>query len=305
MLVTPPLPPLSDLHRHLDGSLRPETLAELAAARGVDVPGDLAFRPGMGLDEALSKFAFTLSLIQSPGAVRRVASEICEDAAREGVTTLEVRFAPQLHGGAPIPEIVDAALAGISGRAGLILCALYGEAPELVDQLVDAAATRPGVVGLDLAGGPAPGHSWSMSDYAPAFRRAADLGMGRTVHAGEGRPPAEIRTAIEVLGATRIGHGTTLLDDPAVLELVLELEITIEACPTSNMQTGVIDAIADHPLPRWLELGVRVCVNTDNTLLSAVDAPEEARRVLAIPGMNDALLARAAQWGHAAAFQRR
>lgn len=291
---------LPDLHRHLDGSIRPQTLAALAAAAGVAVPEALAFSPGMGLDAALSRFAFTLSLLQTPQAVERVASEICDDAAAEGVTTLEIRFAPQLHQGAPIEAIVDAALSGISGRAGLILCGLYGEPPALLSHL--ASIARPGVVGLDLAGGPTPGHGWSMADYAPAFALAARRGLGRTVHAGEGRPPAEIRFAVEVLGAQRIGHGTTLLDDPELPLLLTERGVTIEACPTSNWHTGVIDSIADHPLPRWLERGVSVCINTDNTLLSSINATEEHQRAADIPGMSPALLARAIACGHAAAF---
>jgi adenosine deaminase len=294
------------------------------------VPPDLAFTAGMGLDAALARFAFTLSLLQEPAAVRRVAAEMCEDAAREGVGTLEIRFAPQLHRGAAPEDVVDAALDGIAGRAGLVLCGLYGEAPtvltHLVDvaipragvvgidlaggpptvlaHLVDVAIPRAGVVGIDLAGGPAPAQAWGMLDYAPAFRRAADHGIGRTVHAGEGRPPAEIRVAIDALLAQRIGHGTTLLDDPAAVDLVLARGVTIEACPTSNVHTGVIASVADHPLPRWLARGVRACVNTDNTLLSAVDAPEELRRAAAIPGMDAARVATAVANGHAAAFRR-
>src|SRR5690349_3610180 len=120
------LPLLPDLHRHLDGSLRASTLRELAARSGREVPADLAFHAGMGLGDALAKFAFTLSVLQEPAAVTRIAAEICEDALAGGVSTLEIRFAPQLHGGASIPAIVDAALEGIDGRAGLILCGLYG-----------------------------------------------------------------------------------------------------------------------------------------------------------------------------------
>jgi adenosine deaminase len=295
---------LVDLHRHLDGSVRPATLAELAERRGLVVPPDLVFTAGMGLDAALSRFAFTLSCLQEPAAVRRVASEMCEDAVREGVGTLEIRFAPQLHRGAVVEAIVDAALEGVAGRAGLVLCGLYGEPPHVLGDLVQLAASRPGVVGIDLAGGPAPAHRWGMIDYAPAFARARDLGIGRTVHAGEGRPPGEIRIAIERLHAQRIGHGTTLLDDPSVVELVHARGVTIEACPTSNVHTGVIASVEDHPLPRWLTLGVRVCVNTDNTLLSAVDAPEELRRARTIPGVDDAALTRLVEFGHAAAFRR-
>ena len=297
--------PLADLHRHLDGSLRPATIEALAARAGVTVPEDLAFRAGMGLAEALSKFAFTLSLLQTPEAVRRVAAEMCEDAAADGVTTLEIRFAPQLHRGATVEAIVDAALEGAAGRAGLILCGLYGEPPSVLEELVRVGATRPGVVGIDLAGGPTPEHRFGMRDYAGAYRRAAEAGLGRTVHAGEGRPAQEIRDAVELLLAQRIGHGTTLLSDPAVVELVLERAVTIEACPTSNVHTGVIGSTAEHPLPRWLDAGVRVCVCTDNTLLSAVVSTEEHRRAGAIPGMTPEKLRQAIAWGHAAAFKRR
>ena len=258
----------------------------------------------MGLEQALARFAFTLSLLQEPAAVQKIAREICEDAAAEGVTTLEIRFAPQLHQGAGMEAIVDAALGGIDGRAGLLLCGLYGEPPELIERLVDIAHTRDGVVGIDLAGGPAPHHRWDMSDYADAFRRARRLGLGTTVHAGEGRPPSEIRTAIEQLHAQRIGHGTTLMDDPNVLDLVLERGVTIEACLTSNMHVGAIERVEDHPLPRWLEAGVKACVCTDNTLLSAVDSHEELRRASAIPGMSAQLLDQVVRNGHAAAFPR-
>lgn len=298
------LPPLADLHRHLDGSLRPSTVRELAAARGVAVPSDLAFSRGMGLGAALERFRFTLSLLETGAAVKRVAGEICEDAALEGVTTLEIRFAPQLHVGGSLEAIVDAALEGLAGRAGLILCALYGEPSELVERLVKVGSSRPGVVGLDLAGGPSTGHAFGLLDYERAFSRARDAGLGRTVHAGEGRPPAEIRAAVERLHAQRIGHGTTLLEDPSVVALVLARGVTLEACPTSNVHTGVIPDTSAHPLPRWLALGVRACVNTDNTLLSNVAAPEEHRRALAIPGMNRELLERAIAFGHAARFVR-
>ncbi len=295
---------LADLHRHLDGSLRPGTLAELAAAAGLEQPGDLRFTPGMGLAAARERFAHTLSVLQTPAAVRRVAAEICEDAESEGVTTLEIRFAPQLHRGAPIEAIVDAAVEGAGGRAGILLCALYGEPPELVERLVDAAASRDGVVGIDLAGGPDPSHSRRMADYAPAFRRARELGLGRTVHAGEGRPAEEIRAAVELLGAERIGHGTTLLDDPRALDLVLARDVVIEACLTSNVHTGAIRAVEEHPLPRWLDAGVRACVNTDNTLLSDVTARGEHQRAAALPGMSPERLAACVATGHAAAFYR-
>ena len=269
----------------------------------MSVPDHLAFWPGMGLAEALARFAVTLAVLQTPSAVRRVAAEMCEDAAAEGVTTLEIRFAPQLHRGAPLEAIVEAAVEGAAGRAGVILCGLYGEPPEVLERLVEVGAARAGVVGIDLAGGPRPG-GLGVADYERPFRRAADRGLGRTVHAGEGRPPAEIRAAIERLGAQRIGHGTTLLADLETVELVLERGVVIEACLTSNLHTGAVAALADHPLPRWLSLGVRACVCADNTLLSRTDAAAELRAASALPGMTPELLERAVEHGHAAAFPR-
>lgn len=301
----PGLPPLADLHRHLDGSLRESTLRELAGALGVEVPAQFRFWPGMGLAAALRCFDLTLAVLQSPAAVRRVADEICQDAAGEGVTTLELRFAPQLHQGASIPAIVEAAAEGVAERAGLILCGLFGEDPAVLAALVDAARDCPAVVGLDLAGGPSLDGGPRLADYARAFGRARDLGLGRTVHAGEGRPAEEIRQAVELLHAQRVGHGTTLLEAPAIVELVRERGVTIEACPTSNLQTGAVGDLAAHPLAGMLAGGLRVTVCTDNTLFSAVDAPGEYRRAAAIPGVGPAGLARLAAFGHGAAFPRR
>jgi adenosine deaminase len=298
------LPPLADLHRHLDGSLRLSTLLELARGLGVTVPADLAFSPGMGLQAALSRFRVTLAVLQAPEAVRRVAREMCEDARAEGVTTLEIRFAPQLHRGASIEAIVEAATEGIEGRAGLILCGLYGEDPAVLGALVEAARRRRAVVGIDLAGGPSGAHAVRPGDYRKPLARALELGLGVTVHAGEGRPPEEIRTAIEVLGAKRIGHGTSLLEDPAVVDLVRARGVTIEACPTSNWHTGAVADRADHPLGRWLALGVRATVCCDNTLFSQIDAPAEHRNALSLAGMSESALRQSIAFGHQAAFRR-
>ncbi len=294
---------LVDLHRHLDGSLRRSTLDAFAESDGVSVPEDFVFYAGMGLQDALARFAFTLARLSTPDRVAQVASEICEDALVEGVETLEIRFGPQLHTGADVEEVLDAALEGVAGRAGLILCGLYGDAPGLLESLVDLAIARPGVVGIDLAGAPLVSHTYTLADYRPAFRRASRAGLGTTVHAGEGRAPAEIRDAIELLGAQRIGHGTTLMDDPRVLELVLERGVTIEACVTSNLHVGAIGSVEDHDLVRWLQAGVKVCICTDNTLLSGVSAPGEYELVLALPGMTQDLLEQAIHHGHAAAFR--
>jgi len=283
--------------------MRRTTLEAFSEVDGVSVPEDFVFRPGMGLQDALARFAFTLARLSSPDRVAQVGSEICEDALVEGVETLEIRFGPQLHTAADVESILDAAIEGVAGRAGLILCGLYGDPPGLIESLVDLAIARPGVVGIDLAGAPLAFHTYSLADYGPAFRRAARGGLGTTVHAGEGRAPAEIRGAIEILGAQRIGHGTTLMDDPAVLELVLKRGVTIEACVTSNLHVGAIGSVEDHDLARWLQAGVKVCICTDNTLLSGVTAPAEYEQALGLPGMTQDLLEQAIEHGHVAAFR--
>lgn len=279
-------------------------LEALASEVGKVVPEDLPFRPAMGLQAALARFAFTLSVMQTPDAVKRVADAICTEARDDGVSTLEIRFAPQLHRGASVECIVDAALDGISGRAGLILCGLFGEPPTVLEGHVRIATSRPGVVGIDLAGGPAPHHAFVMADYAGPYQLARKHGIGRTVHAGEGRPAREIGVAIDELHAQRIGHGCTVLDDQGLTERVIAREIVLEACITSNVQTGAVASIATHPLARWLKRGIKACINTDNTYLSQTSASEEHRRALSVEAMTPDLVALARQHGHAAAFRR-
>ena len=275
---------LVDLHRHLDGSLRPDTLRELSEAAGHALHAVPRFLPGMGLEAALDCFRVTLAAMQTPDAVARVMAEACEDAAAEGVTHLEIRFAPHLHAGAPLDDIVDAAVEGVAGRAGIILCGLYGNHPQIFDALVDLAGPRLDVVGIDLAGGPLPDHRYGLRDYADAYAGAAALGLGRTVHAGEGRPASEIRDAIEILGAQRIGHALSITDDPEVVELAISRGVTLEACPTSNWHVGILSRPDAHPACAWLDRGLRVAICTDNPLLSQTTLREEFSRIGVDPG---------------------
>jgi len=240
---------------------------------------DLQFYQGMGLQDALSRFQTTLSVLQAPKAVTQVAAEMIEDAQAEGLSALEIRFAPQLHRGASMEKIVDAACEACDRSTDLILCGLYGEDPAVLNHLVEIARSRPEVVGIDLAGGPSGEHTFGLEDYAPAFHRAAQLGLGRTVHASEGRPADEIGRAINVLGANRIGHGTTLLSDPKMVDLVLEKNVTIEACPSSNVHVGAISSVEAHPIREWIKRGIRVTVCADNTLFSATNVPSELDRL--------------------------
>ena len=140
------------------------------------------FFPGIGLEEALLRFGTTVACLQTTDSIRRVAEEICEDAIACGVTTLENSICSSTPSySVHRKKIVDAALDGINGRAGLILCGLYGEAPSVLNSHVEIARTREGVVGIDLAGAPQLSHQWNIADYADPFGRAHELGIGRTV----------------------------------------------------------------------------------------------------------------------------
>ncbi|MBL09693.1 MAG: hypothetical protein CL402_04090 [Acidiferrobacteraceae bacterium] len=295
----------TELHLHLDGSMRDQTLIDLANDVGIALPNDIRFHSGLGLEEALMKFKATLSCLQHKDHLKRVASEICEDASLYGVSVLEIRFAPQLHPIGSPEEIVDAVLDGINGRAGLILCGLYGESPSILNSHVEIAKNRTGVVAIDLAGAPQSSHRWNIEDYAEPYQTAFKLDIGRTVHAGEARrPPSEIKKAINLLHAQRIGHGTSLLEDFTVLDLVVNKQVVIEACPTSNMHTGSIRSVNEHPLPKWLELGVKTCINCDNWLLSDVNPAKEYQRVLSIPGMSKELVDQCLKTGRESSFAR-
>lgn len=298
--------PKTDLHRHLDGSLRKSTIVDLAQKFDVAIPADFTFKPHMTLGRALDYFQTSLLLLQETPELTRVAAEVCEDGEEENLERLEIRFGPHLHQqkGLGFEEIIDAVLEGIDGRAGLILCGLYGDDPKLLLQFVEIAKSRPDVVAIDLAGGPHGSQNFKLEDYQSAYKKACDYGIHRTVHASEGRPPREIITAINTLQAERLGHATTLLESSEALDLVLSKEITIESCPTSNLQCGVVPSLEEHPLGRWLEKGVKACINTDNTFFSQVNSHQEHQRALSIQGMNEDLLQQAVLNGQQSVFRR-
>ena len=294
-----------ELHCHLDGSIRLSTLEELLRQKNYQIPKNIRFYPGMGIEEALSRFQTTLSVLQEPDAVERVTREICEDAREFRHSHTEIRFAPQLHNGAPVEEIVDAAISGLDRRSNLILCGLYGEPPMVLNTLVEIARTRPRVVGIDLAGAPRDDHRYGLLDYDEPFTRARKIGIGRTVHAAEGRSPKEIEVAINFLHAQRIGHGLTLLDDWKTLDLVLERGVTIEACITSNWHTGVIKHPSNHPIKRWVDKGVKVAICADNTLLSDTILPIEYTRANQQCGLSYRDISQCKKDAQQAIFERR
>ena len=289
--------PKCELHLHLDGSLRPATILELADQQGVALPvADeaalvAAVTPpseGASLERYLAAFGITCSVLGTADALYRVTWELLEDLHAEHVTYAEIRYSPRV-----LPPGMDASRAveavGSSMRdaerslgivARQILCAMRHEPPEAGEGVARLAARSRahGVVAFDLAGAEAPNPP---EPHAAAFRIARAAGLAATVHAGEAAGPESIRGAIAALGARRIGHGTHLPEDPALTSLVREQGITIEACLTSNVQTGAVASLAAHPLRAWLDAGLRVAICTDNRLVSGVTVTDEFERACA------------------------
>lgn len=260
-----------ELHCHLDGSIREGTITKFLGYQ----PKDIYFKKGMGLEAALQSFQITLGTLQTADLVKKATEELCTDLTYSGVFQAEIRFAPQLHYGNSIEEIVDAACDGLYGDKKLILCGLYGENPKMLDKLVEVAKTRDKVVGIDLAGAPHKDHYYSIMDYSDAFTKARHYDLGRTVHAGEGRSAKEIEVAINFLHAQRIGHGLTVMDDWKTMDLVRQNDILIEVCLTSNYHTGCIDEYSDHPMRKWYDNDIKFSLCADNTLLSQTTLEEE------------------------------
>ncbi len=283
--------PKVELHVHLDGSLRWDTVIELARTvrpeAGLPATDDLrrAIVPDgqHPLEDYLAAFLFTVPLLQTPPALERAAYELCADAAAENVIYIEIRFAPLLHTRLELKprDVVAAVLSGMHRArdelgidSGLILTALKQESTEHSIETVQLAAQfrRDGVVGVDLAG---PERMFPLLKHRKAVEFAHDAGLHVTLHAGEGCCPEQIKEALD-LGAERIGHGVYLFQVPRTERRVAELGIPLEVCPTSNLQvSGLMSSYADHPLGRYIELGIPITLNTDNRLMSQVDLTHE------------------------------
>ena len=293
--------PKAELHVHLDGSLRPETMIALAAEQRVELPSTdpEALRRWMVVDDArnledyLARFEHTIALLQTPEAIARVAREMVEDAAADGLQYLEVRYCPRLstRGGLSMDEVIAAEWDGLQqGMAAtgvvarIINCALRHEDPEVSVAIAEHSVRMRshGVVGFDLAGGEA---GRPPEQHREAFDLAARGGLGITVHAGEAAGWRSIFEAIHSCHATRIGHGTRLFEDPALQDYVRDRRILIEVNLTSNVQTHAVADAASHPLRRYLDAGLAVTLCTDNWLMSGVTLSGEyllAERALAV-----------------------
>ena len=287
--------PKAELHVHLDGSMRLATVLELSerlsGERRASLPPDLSAAlippPRCTLEEYLEAFRVTTAVLQSASSLERAAFELCEDAARENVIYIEPRFAPLLHCDEDLRprEVVTSVLAGLQRaqdafgiETGLLLTALKQESTERSIEVAQLAAQfkRQGVVGFDLAG-PERDHPPRVHHEAVAF--AHDAGVPVTIHAGEGCCPEQIADAVN-LAARRIGHGVHLVRAPRTEARVAKLKIPLEVCPTSNLQiSGIMETYAEHPMKRYIDLGIPVTISTDNRLMSGIDLTHEYERV--------------------------
>ncbi len=282
--------PKAELHVHLDGCVRPATMLALAKAQRVKLPAEtpealaaaLTVKGARSLEEYLTKYQYTLAVLQTATALERVAYEFVLDVAAENVRYVEVRYSPLLHRPAlTLVQAIEAPLRGIKRaeaetgtKVGLIVCGIRtrpaAESLELARAAVDYRTA--GLVAFDLAGAER-GHP--AREHRDAFAHAAQHGLACTCHAGEGDGAASIREALHVCGAQRIGHGTRLQEDPALLEEVVARRIPLEMCLTSNLHTHTVAAIAEHPFRGYLERGVQVSLNTDGRLMDGISLTDE------------------------------
>jgi len=310
--------PKAELHCHLDGSVRPATLLELARDQHVKMPKDdaEALADYMRVDDArtledyLARFDVTLSVMQTAEAMERVAFELAEDCAKEGVRYVEVRYAPILNarGELSLAEAVEHPLRGLARAqrehgiiARVIVCSLRNLSPAISLDLARLAVDfmDQGVVGFDLAGGEA-GHPASV--HEEAFALARSFGLQCTCHAGEGAGAESIADALHSCRVHRIGHGTRLHEDPALLAEVRERGIGIECCLTSNIQTHAAASFDTHPLRDYFDAGLQVSINTDNRLMSGTDLVREYSLAAKHLGFSGEELAQLARNGFTGAF---
>ena len=284
--------PKADLHVHLDGSLRLETIIELAAAAGEELPSSdpQVLREAMNLGkncgslvEYLKAFDVTLKVMQSEEALSRVAYELAEDAARENVRHMEVRYSPMLHTrkGARLTAVVESVLSGLRTardaygiESNVILCGIRNISPEHSLEMAELAVAYKGrgVVGFDLAGAE---YDHPAKHHKSAFQLVRDNNINCTIHAGEAYGPESIAQALHVCGAHRIGHGCRLREDGDLLHYINDHRIPLECCPSSNVQTGAVRDIGRHPMKLYYDLGLRVTINTDNRLVTDTTVSNE------------------------------
>lgn len=283
--------PKAELHVHLDGSLRPRTMVDLAAAARLELPSrdPEALRQYMLVDDAanledyLRRFEVTIALLQTPEAIERVAYEMVEDAAADGLRLLEVRYCPELstREGLSLDEVIAAEWRGLARgtrdfgvRTGIINCSLRHYDPAVSLRIAEASVAnrRHGVIGFDLAGGE---HGRPPGVHRAAFEAAVAGGLGITVHAGEAAGADSVAEAVRRCHADRLGHGTRLAEDPALMDYVRDRRIAVEINISSNVQTRVVPRAADHPVRGYFDAGLNVTLCTDSWLMSGTTLSRE------------------------------
>jgi adenosine deaminase len=286
-MIDPNLP-LIDLHRHLDGNVRLETILDLGRQHHVPLPAwDVeglrphvqVTEPQPGVMEFIARFKWMRSVLADADACRRIAYENVADALNEGIDYIELRFSPWfmsepngLEPEAVVEAVVEGVTTGVRDfgiQAQLIgvLSRTYG--PDTARRELDSLlAHREGLVAVDLAGDEA---RWPAHHFVEHFRRARDVGLQVTVHAGESVGPESIWQSIRELGATRIGHAVRATGDPALMDYMVEHHIGIESNLTSNVQTSTVPDYASHPLRRFLERGLLATINSDDPVISGID----------------------------------
>jgi adenosine deaminase len=296
--------PKIDLHRHLEGSLRLETLLEIARKFGLDLPAANLerLRPFVQITDDppdhevfLSKFEVLRHFYRSPEAVHRLAYEVVADAASDNIDYLELRFSPQALArvrGFALEDVTDwvidatrQASVDYDIQVNLIVTLVRHDPIEQAREVAEVAFDRQGkgIVGLDLAGDEV---KFPAGPFQPLFKEAHDLGMGITVHAGEWASAVGVRQAIENLYADRIGHGIRAIENSEILQLVRERQVALEVCLTSNLQTGVVHTMAHHPLVDLLDLDVLVTLNTDDPSVSDSILTDEYRVAVEVFGLD-------------------
>jgi adenosine deaminase len=302
--------PLIDLHRHLDGCVRLQTILDMGREHNLPLPASdidglrphvQITEPKPGLLAYFSKFKWMIGVLVDYDACRRIAFENVEDAHHEGIDYVELRFSPwfmaEPHGLDP-EGVVDAVIDGV--QAGMrdfdisvnligIMSRTYG--PDIAwKELESLLAHRDHLVALDLAGDEA---NWPGDLFVEHFKRGRDAGWQITVHAGESAGAANIWQAIDELGATRIGHAVRAVDDSILMDRMAEDQIGIEANLTSNVQTSIIPDYSGSPVRMYLEKGLLATLNTDNTGIGAIDLHHEFNVAAPAAGLDTELAAQA------------
>ena len=284
--------PKTDLHVHLDGSLRPETILDLAEQDNINLGVknleelEKLIGPGKihkSLNDYLKGFDITLKVLQTRESLHRAAYELAEDCAAENVDYIEVRYSPILHTqkGLSPTVIVESVVEGLKDaqkdfgiNSGVIICGIRNISPAVSLRMAELAVAykNRGVVAFDLAGAE---YNYPAKDHLEAFSLILSNNVNVTIHAGEAYGPDSIHQALHYCGAHRIGHGVRLREDGDLLNYVADHRIPLEICPSSNIQTGVVKQIEEHPIKFYLDLGIRVTLNTDNRLITKTTMTDE------------------------------